>query len=504
MNAFFQHINKLWHQKPIYIIMMVALLFRLLAVIFSKGFGMMDDHFLIIEVAQSWVDGLDQNHWLPKAGSDKPTPSGHSFFYTGLHYFLFSFFEWMGIEHAQSKMYLVRLLHGVLALLVVFFGYQIALIKSELKVARIVGLLLAAYWFMPFLSVRNLVEVVCSIPLIVATYLIIKTENKTTISQHLLAGFFLGIAFCTRFQTLLFTGGFGLALWATGRFKGMCWVALGFVLTAGAIQGITDYVVWGMPFVEFAEYVRYNINAANDYIVGPWYVYMLLLAGILIPPISIFLIFGFGYGFKRNLLLSLPAFIFFLFHSYFPNKQERFILPIVPFLIIAGTLGFYLFVKNSAFWQNRSGLLKACWLFFILINTIPLLVISVSYSKKNRVEAMTYLSNKNVNALIIEDSNRDEILVPPLFYLEKWVKVYGITKICSADSIKQKIQMDTIKPNYMVFMQEVNLQTRLDKAKKSFPSLTYVATIEPSMIDKVLFWLNPKNKNQTSFIYKIK
>ena len=40
---------------------------------------MHDDHFLVIEAAQSWVDGEDYNKWLPKNRKDG-APTGHSWF----------------------------------------------------------------------------------------------------------------------------------------------------------------------------------------------------------------------------------------------------------------------------------------------------------------------------------------------------------------------------------------------------------------------------------------
>jgi hypothetical protein len=46
-------------------IMAAAMLLRLISVIWARGFGMHDDHFLVIEAAQSWVDGSDYNNWLP-------------------------------------------------------------------------------------------------------------------------------------------------------------------------------------------------------------------------------------------------------------------------------------------------------------------------------------------------------------------------------------------------------------------------------------------------------
>jgi len=46
-------------------ILISALIIRLIAAIFSQGYGMHDDHFLIVEASASWVDGFDYNHWLP-------------------------------------------------------------------------------------------------------------------------------------------------------------------------------------------------------------------------------------------------------------------------------------------------------------------------------------------------------------------------------------------------------------------------------------------------------
>ena len=46
-----------WETRPLQIIMGLALLFRMLAVVFAKGYGMHDDHFCVIDVAQQWLNG---------------------------------------------------------------------------------------------------------------------------------------------------------------------------------------------------------------------------------------------------------------------------------------------------------------------------------------------------------------------------------------------------------------------------------------------------------------
>jgi hypothetical protein len=85
LKRFKNHIYILWNEKPLRLILIIALLLRLISVLFSRGYEMHDDHFLIIEAPQSWLDGRDYNNWLPW-NQEKPEPTGHSFFYTGFHF----------------------------------------------------------------------------------------------------------------------------------------------------------------------------------------------------------------------------------------------------------------------------------------------------------------------------------------------------------------------------------------------------------------------------------
>lgn len=497
-------LKQLWEDKPLKLILFIGIFFRVFAVVFSKGFGMHDDHFLIIEAAQAFADGSDYNYWLPGSGATQP--SGHSFFYVGLHYFLFRFFNWIHFTDPDTKMYFIRFVHAAFSLLIIVLGFKITEHYSNKKTARVAGLLLAIYWFMPMLSVRNLVEVVCVPFLLYATWLIIKAESNNNPLTFLYAGLIAGLAFSIRFQSLFFVGGFGLYLLINKQFKAAVLFGLGALLTMTSIQGVIDYKIWGRPFAEFFEYVNYNMHNPYSYTTLPWYNYFLTLGGILIPPVSLFLLFGFFRSWKKYLLLFLPSFIFLAFHSYFPNKQERFIFPIVPFVIMLGMIGWNEFSEASGFWQKRQKLLRGCWAFFWVLNTLPLLFISGSYSKRNRVEAMLYLQNKgDVKNLIIEDSNRDDWMMPPLFYLKKWMSPYGVTKIQTYDTLKYKLYTVPLpaRPNYVIFMQAENLEKRVADFEKNYATLKYETTVEPGSMDRLLHWLNPNNENNTSTIYKI-
>jgi hypothetical protein len=493
-----------WENNPLQLILVAAALLRLLAAIFSKGFGMHDDHFLVLEPAQSWVDGYDYNRWLPGGKSDA-VPSGHSFFYAGIHYLILLFFKSAGIIDPQMKMFIIRLLHGAFSLITVYFGYKIARLMTDKNTAAVTGLILTVLWFFPMLSVRNLVEVVCIPFLIYGTWIVLKNlKNPKPWLSYLTAGLIIGLAFSVRFQILFFAFGLGLALLLKGNWKESLVFGAGFFLSAGLVQGSLDYFVWGKPFMEFREYVRYNIEASGSYIANAWYTYILLLLGILIPPVSLFIFFGFFRYWRKHLILFLPAFIFFLFHSLFPNKQERFILPVVPFIIISGIAGWQQFVSGRTWFVRHKKVISITWIFFWVLNMVLLFPVTVMYSKKARVESMTYLSRyPEIKTILIENSNRGEVQMTPIFYLGQRVYDFGVTDKSGPEMLPQHARTNPRhQPRFFLFFETQNLEMRVENMRKVFPNIEYETTIEPGMIDRILCWLNPVNRNQTIVVYR--
>jgi len=483
------------------------LFFRLLAVIFSKGFGWIDDQFLVIEVAQSWVDGTDFYKWLPGTPGNNG-PAGFSFFYTGLHYLLFKFLEWIHITDPQGKMYVVRLLHALWSLLTIKYGYELTLHYSNRKLANRVGWFLALFWMFPFLSVRNLVEFVC-IPLLMKGILMVAgAENrKTGFLYWLWAGFIFGLAFNIRYQTLLISGGVGLAMLIRKQWKETFLLAAGLLFSVILIQGGIDYCIWGKPFIQMETYFTYNIHHATEYPTGPWYNYFLFLLAIFIPPISLYLLFGFFRSYKKLMILFIPVLIFFIVHSIFPNKQERFIITLLPFIIISGVIGWQMIVDGLFNPDFVKKWIRATWIFFWIVNFVLLIPITLTYSKKARVESMVYLSNyPGLNYFIIEDTNQDVLRFPPQFYLKKWIAYDALMRNSNKDMFMK--MKDWTKPEnqpgFVLFYQPDNLEDRVKWMKSVFPGLEYETTIEPGWIDKILHWLNPINDNQNIYIYRNK
>ena len=380
-----------FNTHPLRAAIFLGLICRLLATIFSKGFGFFDDHFLVLEAAQSWVDGYDYNNWLPSADDPNRVPQGHPFFYVGIHYFILKGLTSCGLTDPQGKLYIIRFLHALWSMLVVYYGFKIVYKKTNLKVASWVGVALALYWFFPFLSVRNLVEMVCIPPMVIATWLVIKNDNKLSNKDAFYVGILLALAFSIRFQTSIFTVGFGLALLLIRTpVKNLLVISLGFLVTAFLTQGLLDMYVWHKPFVEFCAYVQYNIDNATVYGVDVWHMYLSIILGLLIPPFSILLFSGYLKNWKKEPLLFWPSFLFLAFHTYFPNKQERFILPIIPIIIIAGFIGGYQIMEKYN-WSSKKWF-KNTVIVCCVLNLILLPVLTFSYSKRNRVEAMCYIA----------------------------------------------------------------------------------------------------------------
>ncbi len=496
-------IQKLWNEKPLMLIMIIAVLTRFLAVVFSRGFGMHDDHFLVIEAAQAWVDGVIVPGHLQGPGQEL-IPDGHSLFYMGLHFLLFKFLAVLGIFDPSFKMLLVRILHALASVYSVWLAYKITEKLSTKKDAALAGILMASMWFLPMLSVRNLVETFCFPFTLAGIWCMLNAEKKKyPLLNYLLAGFILGMSISVRFQLIVFVGGVGLVLLIQRKWIQAVVFGFGALVSIFLLQGLVDYFIWGYPFAEFIEYVKYNIQAAHDYVSGPWYNYLLLLAGIFIPPISLILLFGFFRIWRKQLIIFLPAFLFLVFHSLFPNKQERFIFPIVPYLIIGGVIGWNSFLEISKFWKNHQKALSRAWVFFWVLNLLLLIPVSTAYSKRSRVEAMAYLLNyPGIMVILAEDSNSGSAQMLPRYYSGQWMQALYKSKTEVISYMADSLPCQVKDASFVLFYSDENLQARVDTMKKEIPSLVYEKTFMPGMIDEIMHRLNPVNRNETIYMYR--
>lgn len=487
--------------RPLFWLTLIALVPRLLAALFSGGYFAHDDHFLMIEAGQSWVDGYDYDYWLPWNQGDAPRPTGHMMLYPGLHYLLFLFCKWIGITDPSVKMVLVRLLHALWSLIVVRTGYRIALRLSTPTVAWRAGLLLALYFFMPFLSVRNLVETVSIPPLMLAAWWLIRRPEGPSLKDLFVAGLWAGLAVDLRFQTVFFGCGAGLALLLQRNVRGAALFGLGLLVPFALVNGIVDAFIWGRPFAEVTEYVQYNLANSTTYFNQPWYNYLLVMAGVFIPPFSLAVLFGF---FKRPkpLTIWLAVFSFLFFHSAFPNKQERFILSIVPLVLVLGLVAWESFRTRSGWWQRHHGIWRGVMIWTWVLNLALLVPLTFSYSKHERVEAMLMLRDRHVKGVIIEDTAEQDPPMLPLFYLGQW-KISQLFLTDGQADIREFAKPLPTGPgdNVVLFIGQEHLPERVQRMEEALGPLHLIGEARPGLLDRAVRWLNPINRNVTISIY---
>jgi hypothetical protein len=494
-----------WEHSPLTLILGAAIFVRLIAVIFSKGYGMHDDHFLVVEVSQSWLEGKDVLNWFSK--TQEENESGRSFFYPGLHYFLFMGLEKIGMHDPQIKMYVVRFLHALLSLVSVWMAYKISEKISGRETAKQVGIVMALLWLMPAMGVRNLIEMVVMPMLLVASWwVLISEEHKYKWWLLFGAGLLVGMAFPIRYQVLFFTGGISIALMLQKKWKESILYTIGMFVTIGLISGWLEWKLWGYPFGKVIYYVKDNIENSGNYFTLPWYTYILQVLIIFTPPLSLFIFFGQFKVWKKYFLLFVPTFLFFAFHSYFPNKQERFIFTVLPFILMMGLAGWNEIKNTSAYWQNKKKFIRGSWIFFWTLNTIVLCLFIFSYSKKSRVEAMYYFHDKpDVTGLIMETRTIHKELYLPRFYMDhKWPSVIWMGQDRSYEHLQEDIANRPLqeRPNYVLFLDEKNLDERVKTMQNIYPNLHHVYTAKPGLLDWIMYKMNPVNINQDIFVYK--
>lgn len=484
--------KRLIETKPLHFIFLMSFFVQIFAVIFSKGYGMHDDHFGPIE--QPWQIINDPTIW-----EQRQEPHAHSIFYPLIHFILFKLLYTLSINDPQSLMLVVRFLHFIYHLIGTALLFKLLLVVFEDKIALTTILTYSLLWFIPSMNVRNLIEMVCIPPMIIGFILLIKYPDK---KHFFFAGATFAIAFAFRYQTLIITASIFIYLIVRKKFCFGFIFITGFLVFALLIQGSVDIFAWGYPFASFIEYVHYNLSHSYDYTTGPIYRYLLILLGVFIPPVSFFILYYFVKDFKKYELIFLSISAFFLLHSIFPNKQERFILPIVPFIFVFGLASFLSAIYERRFWENKKPLAKWLFIWFSIIN-IPLLILfTFNYGKKTRCESLYYLSKKDDVQAIFYIFGEIGGFKPPEFYLNK----YGtkIIQIHNLDSLNLA-HKEQPSPNYAIIFggketDSLSQRFELITGKK----LNFEKTITPSFVDYILFKLNPKyNRNQTANIYKI-
>src|SRR5690606_3060264 len=139
--------------------LIIGLSLRLIAAAFSKGYAMTDDHFKIIADASYEVHDKKATFWTP--GYRDAKASKRSMLYRNVSYLLLEAMYAVDVKDPQAIMFINRLIHALFSMLIIVFTYLTAKLFASEKMALMAAWIAAIFWFLPMMSVRNLIEIVC-------------------------------------------------------------------------------------------------------------------------------------------------------------------------------------------------------------------------------------------------------------------------------------------------------------------------------------------------------
>ncbi|MDO8897393.1 MAG: hypothetical protein Q7V19_07060, partial [Bacteroidales bacterium] len=164
-------------------------------------------------------------------------------------------------------------------------------------------------------------------------------------------------------------------------------------------------------------------------------------------------------------------------------------------------------VNGSSFWKKNKSILTASWLFFWAINITLLVFFTPMYSKKARVESMSYLKGySNIDYFLIDDYGSNVLRFPPVFYTGQWPSFDAIYKDITYKDFSEQRDWSKIEnqPTFVLFYKPDNLESRVDSLRQLFPELVYETKIIPGFMDRMIHRINPINANEEIHIYRNK
>ncbi len=483
-------------KHPLLSCLFLALLLRLAAVAFSRGYMASDDYFETVKIAyQAVSSGLTDGQGLMRWDVVPSQEIGRSPLYVVSLYGLMKLQQTLGIVDLDRMMYLIRLVHAMLSLLTVWLGYKyIYEATHRVKWAVVGGLILGMHFLAPYLAVRNLIEQVSADLLIPALFLAYIGTRDRNSRYLILAGLLSGLSWMMRFNVALALWPIPLAIWfLTREFRPVLYFCLGLSIII-IFSGSLDLIYLG-------SFGRSSLNILRSvfYPAGPpplpqpfWFFAVLALVAF-IPPFSFFFLFSF---FRKkiageHLILMSSTLMFFIGHSLITQKEERFLIPIFPQLIILGVIGLDAFFSAKKRSLRIMKLFKISAIMAIVVDFALLPIFTFNYGHKGLVEPFVFLSRQSdVRNILVDSTERMRHLPYEYsgFGRPRPIILYPGDSPGIADSPQA---LDSV--NYVVIFTDDSLPEHILSLEPYLGKLEPIYQSSPSLIDRALHIMNPRH-----------
>ncbi|TGL59015.1 hypothetical protein [Leptospira sarikeiensis] len=501
-------LNPKAEKKWFWIIIGLGLATRLAASVLNKGYLALDDYYILFFSVPAQSESLalvDTIQSVPEIRSLVPDFIIRVFAKTAY---------WLGFQDPLSQIQFLFACLGILSIVTVFTGYNLLKFLYTPKGLRTEkrenykdwiplsgAFLLSLHFLMPFISTRSLIESM-SAPFLLGSafyfskYYVLKVKKYLFYSLLLLS-----ISCLFRFQV----GVCAIAIFAFVLYDGWKkkdWKDLGYFFVFSVflfiLTGLPDLIFRGSLHSSLISYFRYNLDHSAEYGTSPWYTYLPTVIGVSMLPLLIGKYDGFEWKkiYKELIPVSLFSGIFFVSHSLIPHKEERFLLPIFPLLLLLlSPLAAYWWAKEHRRMSIRRSI-------FFLVNFILLSLLSFFTIQSNSIDLVRYLhSHKEIKQLYVY---KDSIPHLPVSYayrdpLERYESIESLDeenqpKIPGFDPYTACSSAFVVRKDYVVGGQ--------------YPEAPWdlIATFRSSPLEEFAVSLNPnKNKRRSSlYLYKFK
>ncbi len=492
---------------PLLSVLIVAGLLRLISVLFSRGYMASDDHYETIMVAYNWLvygffsdDG--QLLWRDRVLREI---TRFPLYTMGLHAVM-RFYYFVGVDTLDTMMYGVRAAHAALSLISVWAVYQmVELVTRSAKWAVAAGLIIAAHGLMPFLSVRALIEVVGGHFLILAVYLIYKHRYAEQ-DNHLLfwAGILTGLAWMIRFQVALAVLPVPLILWYDSRrLKPVLQYCAGVALMIVA-SGLAEYLFIGEPFVSTVNLLSGFFERGEAMYHTSDFIYVGVLVGFFVPPFSL-IAFGLCAArsfWREHKLLIVMTLSFVLLHTVLTNRQERFMIPIIPVATVMVMLALHHHYKSGGWFFRWKVLYIPVIGLSLIVNLFFLGVFTPNYGHKGLVEPLVRMERVDPRPRAVFVSP-EKGQIYPYYYggfeppKRVWIKKWPDLAAYKPDPARQDY--------FLLYpLREDDLPRYLDSLRQRVGEVREEFHVGPSTVDWLLNKVNPKyNPTHEVWVYRL-
>jgi len=401
----------------------------------------------------------------------------------------------IGIHDPGVEMLLVRLAQAAYSLLVVYFVYRLLERSLGRESAMLGGLLAAAFFAMPVTAVHQLEESVSQVPLLAACWWWQRTEDSWHWAAA--AGSALGGALMLRFPLIGFVAAFVVMALLQRVTLQRKLAFLGGLALVIVLQGSSNVLInhqWGYSFIHRLGpmlHPQQMALEAEGYPSSPPWHYVLTLLAALIPPVSILLLAAAirGGASRRFSLIGVATLAFLVSHSIVANKQERFLLPILPLLLILVVAGLpWLAARIAPVYHGM-------WWYFWIVNGALLLVLTLSFAKKDRVAPLLFVYHRH-DATGVLVAQYNQTFGVPEYYLGQPRPALVVAER------EQEVQVTGVPINYVILYSDTPEADRVFLGEALHRNLTLLTTITPSLADRLAHAINPRhNKAHTALVY---